>query len=169
MDRRSRASSLRQRTAARGRKAGQAQATQQAQQKKIEAAKQRAEEKQAIEDQRLIDSYASEDDLLRAYEQNIELIEQQVVTTKADLANRQTSLDKLVARAADMERTGKPVNDQLKQMISSERVQIGRQQEYLNSKLKSKVVAKTQFDLNVKRYRDVLKRDAARQAGTTPK
>jgi hypothetical protein len=150
-------------------KAGQAQATQQAEQKKIEAAKQRAEEKQAIEDQRLIDSYASEDDLLRAYEQNIELIEQQVVTTKADLANRQTSLDKLVARAADMERTGKPVNDQLKQMIASERVQIGRQQEYLNSKLKSKVAAKTQFDLNVQRYRDVLKRDAARQAGTTPK
>jgi Domain of unknown function (DUF4124) len=150
-------------------KAGQTEATKQAEQKKVEAAKLRAEEKLAVEDQRLIDSYASEQDLVRAYQQNVELIEQQVVTTKADLANRQTSLDKLVARAADMERTGKPVNDQLKQMIVSERTQIGRQQEYLNGKIKSKVTAKTQFDLNVQRYRDVLKRDAARQAGTAPK
>jgi vancomycin resistance protein YoaR len=150
-------------------KAGQVQATQQAEQKKIEAAKQRAEEKQAIADQRLIDSYASEADLVRAYEQNIELIDQQVTTTKSDLANRQTSLDKLVARAADMERTGKPVNEQLKQMIVSERTQIGVQQEYMNAKIKSKLTAKTQFDLNVQRYREVLKRAAARQAGTAIK
>lgn len=150
-------------------KAGQTEATKQAEQKKIEMAKLRDEEKQAIADQRLIDSYASEADLIRAYQQNIELIEQQVTTTKSDLANRQTSLDKLVARAADMERTGKPVNDQLKQMIVSERMQIGVQQKYMNAKIKSKVTAKTQFDLNVQRYRDVLKRAAARQTGIAPK
>jgi len=150
-------------------KLGQAQATEQAEQKKVEAARLRAEEKQAAEDQRIIDSYASEDDLVRAYEQNVELIEQQVVTTQADLVNRQSSLDKLVARAADMERTGKPVNEQLKQMIASERTQIDRQKEYMTGKIASKAAAKTQFDQNVQRYRDVLKRDAARQAGTAPR
>jgi hypothetical protein len=144
-------------------KPGQAEADRLAAIQKSESERKRAEEKQAAEDQRLINSYASEDDLVRAYTQNVELIEQQITSTKADLANRQKSLDGLVARAADMERSGKTVNEQLKQMIASERDQISRQQQYLADKVASKGTAKKQFDTNVARYREVLKREAARR------
>ena len=131
------------------------------------AARTAAEKKALLEqdkaDQRLLDSYASEDDLLRGYEQNVELIEQQVIATRVDITSRQKSLDALVARAGENERTGKPVADQLKTMISTERTQIETQRAYLAKKETDKALARKQYEANLARYRAVLNKQSGKK------
>ncbi len=118
-----------------------------------------AQEKQAAADQRLIDSYASEQDLERNYEQNVELLDQQINSTQSDIENRQKGLNKLVATAAESERAGKPVAEQIKMMIVNERAQIETQKAYIATRVAARVLAKTQFDANLKKYREVIARN----------
>ncbi len=114
--------------------------------------------KQAAADQRLIDSYASEQDLERNYQQNVELLDQQIESTQSDIENRQKGLNKLVATAAENERAGKPVAEQIKMMIVNERAQIETQKAYIATRQAARVTAKTQFDANLKKYREVVAR-----------
>ena len=116
------------------------------------------QEKQAIADQRLIDSYASEQDLERNYQQNVELLDQQINSTQSDIENRQKGLNKLVATAAESERAGKPVAEQIKMMIVNERAQIETQKAYIATREAARVTAKTQYDANLKKYREVIAR-----------
>jgi hypothetical protein len=110
-------------------------------------------------DQRLIDSYASEADITRGYQQNVQLLEQQVNTTTIDIADREKGLAKLVAQAAETERAGKPVPEAIKQMIANERVQILTQKKYVVDKNAAKLTAKTKYEQDLKRYREVLARN----------
>ena len=105
-----------------------------------------AQEKQAAADQRLIDSYATEQDLERNYQQNVELLDQQINSTQGDIESRQKGLNKLVATAAESERAGKPVAEQIKMMIVNERAQIESQKAYIATRQAARVLAKTQFD-----------------------
>lgn len=114
--------------------------------------------KQAAADQRLIDSYASEKDLERNYQQNVELLDQQISSTKGDIENRQKGLNKLVATAAENERAGRPVAEQIKMMIVNERAQIETQKAYIATRQTARVTAKVQFDANLKKYREVIAR-----------
>ena len=116
-------------------------------------------EKQAAADQRLLDSYASEQDLERNYQQNVELLDQQISSTQSDIANRQKSLKKLIASAGESERAGKPVAEQIKMMIVNERAQIETQKTYIATRQAARVTAKTQFDANLKKYREVIARN----------
>ena len=118
-----------------------------------------AQEKQAAADQRLIDSYATEQDLERNYQQNVELLDQQINSTKGDIESRQKGLNKLVATAAESERAGKPVAEQIKMMIVNERAQIETQKAYIATRQAARVLAKTQFDENLKKYREVIARN----------
>jgi hypothetical protein len=116
-------------------------------------------EKRKLADQRMLDSYASEADILREYQQNSELLDQQIQSTQLDIEARDKSLKKLVATAGESERAGKPVPEQIKTMIASERAQIERQKKYVSDKQAARLVAKNRFDETLKRYREVLGRD----------
>lgn len=142
----------------------QAELTAAAATKKQDDEKRRLAEKQAAEDRRLLNAYSSENDLLVRYNGNIELIDQQMAITTSDMASRQKNLDKLVAQAAENERMKKPVNEQLKTMISAEREEIERQRSYIVDRNKAKVVAKQTYDKDLARYREVLKRNSAASA-----
>lgn len=116
----------------------------------------------------LVNSYASESDLVRNYEQNMELIEQQIISTNADIDVRQKNLDQLVARAAQSEQAGKPVEDVISKLIKSEQSEIAKQKAFLESKEKDKVAAKTDFDARLAKYREAVaksKGDAPPAAG----
>lgn len=114
--------------------------------------------KLAAEDQRMLDSYASEDDLKRNYVQSVELLDQQIIATKADIDNRQKGLNKLIATAGESERAGKPVPEQIQMMIANERAQIESQRAYIKQKEEDKKLAKTRYDSELARYREVIAR-----------
>jgi len=130
---------------------------------KDDAERKAAEEAKAAEarrkaDEALLNSYASEDDLTRAYNQRMDLLAQTIDARKVEIGAREQSLSKLVAQAADMERGGRAVSDTLKQMITAERAEIDRQKKFLVEKEAEKSVAKTDYERDVAKYREALAR-----------
>ena len=109
-------------------------------------------------DEALVNSYASEEDLTRAYKQRLDLLGQTIDARHIEIAAREQSVSTLVAQAAEMERGGRPVSDALKQMIASERVEIDRQKAFLAKKEAEKLTAKSDYDRDMARYKAALAR-----------
>lgn len=122
--------------------------------------------RKAEEDKRFLESYATEDDLHRAFQLNLDLLGQQITSSRNDIELRQKSLDRLMGRAGEIEAAGKRVDPGLQSMIDSERRAIGQQTNYLAAKEKEKQEADADYQTKLKRYREL---SAARAAGTTPK
>lgn len=118
----------------------------------------RLAEEQRKADEALVNSYASEEDLTRAYNQRMDLLSQTIEARKIEISAREGSLSKLVAQAAELERGGRPVSDALKQMISSERVEIDRQKQFMAKKEAEKLTAKSDYDRDMAKYKTALQR-----------
>ena len=128
----------------------------------IAAAKAEAEEaarlqkiadEQRRSDETLINSYASEDDLKRAYEANLELIEQQIISTNADIDLRERNLEQLVKRASQSEQSGQKVDDNITKLIDNERQEIERQKAYILTKGADKAKAESDYLDRLGKYR----------------
>lgn len=132
---------------------------------KAEADRAAEAERQRKADEALLNSYASEEDLTRAYNQRMDLLAQTIDARRIEINSREQSLGKLVAQAAEMERAGRPVSDALKQMISSERVEIDRQKAFLVKKEAEKITAKADYDRDFAKYKAALARAEAGKAG----
>ena len=113
-------------------------------------------------DEALLNSYASEADLTRAYNQRMDLLGQTIDARRIEISAREQSLASLVAQAANLERGGKPVSDTLKQMITAERSEIDKQKTYLQKKDGEKGLALTEYQQNLARYKAALARNAER-------
>ena len=129
-----------------------------------EAEEQRiAEEAQAKEERRradeaLLNSYASEEDVVRAYTQRMDLLAQTIEARRVEINAREVSLTQLVGQAADMERSGRTVSDAIKQMITGERAEIERQKQFLVRKEAEKEVAKADYERDMAKYKAALAR-----------
>jgi ATP-dependent Clp protease ATP-binding subunit ClpA len=121
----------------------------------------RAEEQKKL-DETLIASYASEEDLVRAYEQRMDLLEQTIEARRIEIGAREQSLSKLVAQAADLERGGRPVSDALRQMITSEQNEISRQRTFLETKDKERSQIKVDHERQLARFREAMARSKGR-------
>lgn len=117
--------------------------------------------RRAEEDKRFLDSYATEDDLHRAFQLNLDLLAQQISTAKNDIDLRQKSLDRLMGRAGEIEAAGRAVDAGLQSMIDSERRAISQQTNYLAAKEQEKQAADADYQSKLKRYRELA---AARRA-----
>lgn len=122
------------------------------------AAAQRKADAERRAQETLINSYASEDDLKRAYEANVELIEQQISSSKADIELRERSLEKLVQRASQSEQAGRKVESSLTEMIDYERTEIDRLKTYIKSKDADKAQADAEYQERLTKYREALEK-----------
>ena len=109
-------------------------------------------------DEALMNSYASEEDLTRAYSQRLDLLSQTIDARQMEITAREQSLTSLVTQAAEMERGGRPVSDAIKQMIASERTEIDRQKQFLLKKESEKLTAKKDYDRDMAAYKSALAR-----------
>jgi chromosome segregation ATPase len=109
-------------------------------------------------DEALLNSYASEEDLDRAYSQRMDLLGQTIEARRVEINAREISLSQLVAQAADMERSGRTVSDALKQMITGERVEIERQKQFLVRKEAEKIEAKADYERDLAKYKEAVAR-----------
>jgi hypothetical protein len=120
--------------------------------------------KRADEEKRFLDSYATEDDLHRAFQLSLDLLSQQITSARNDIELRQKSLDRLMGRAGEIEAAGKKVDPGLQSMIDSERRAISQQTNYLANKEKEKVSADADYQAKLKRYRELTAARAAAPA-----
>lgn len=125
---------------------------------RIAAEEARRAEEQRKADETLIASYASEEDLVRAYDQRIDLLQQTIEARRIEISAREQSLSKLIAQAADLERSGRPVSDALKQMITSEQNEISRQRTFLENKDKERTQIEADHERQLARFREAMAR-----------
>lgn len=128
------------------------------------AADAKAAEDRRKADESLLNSYASEEDLTRSYNQRVDLLEQTLEARNIEIGVREKGLAQLVAQAAEMERGGRVVSDTLKQTIAGERTEIERQREFMKSKEGEREAARVEYERDLERYRAALARQKKAEA-----
>ena len=117
-------------------------------------------EAQAQADRALTLSYTSEDDLVRAREQELGVIEANMATAKLTIASQEKNLSELLAHAADFERNKKPVPQAVTDSIAHVRAQIEAQQKTLKEREGSKDIVHNEYEAKLLRWRELSAKNA---------
>ena len=108
----------------------------------------------------MVESYGTEDDLRRAFDERIVLVEEGLKTSRMSVANLRQSLLSLLRQANDMELQGKPVAKALTVNIQSQHADLLRQQAIMRDQLEERASLGADLEHAVERYR-TLKRPQA--------
>ncbi len=112
-------------------------------------------------DQVLMLSYATEEDLARAHQQETEVFDNAIATTHLQVRSQENSLSELLASAAEAERAGRQVSDEIATGIGTVRQQIEAQNAFIERQETEKEAANAEFALKLKRYRDLKAKQTA--------
>lgn len=124
-----------------------------------EAERRRQAQQQA--DRVLLMSYASEEDLRRSNQQELEVIESAIQTGRLQMARQERALAELLATAADAERAGQAVPADLNARIDVVRQQIEDQRAFITRKLAEQAQSNLEFTMRLIRYREMRARQEA--------
>lgn len=123
--------------------------------KAIEDEKIRLAEEQAMHDRVLLDTFASEDEIVMTRDGKITSIKTEIRLTNSSMNSAEERLAQLRKQAANLERAGKPVTKKLSEDIQKAQTQIKEYEVFLNSKQTEKDKLQQQFEADVKRYREL--------------
>ena len=115
----------------------------------------RLQDDQLTKDKQMLAAYPSEQDLQNSQREQLAVIDQTVQATQASLQNQEKSLSEMLAHAADLDRTGKPVPATLQQQIDMLRVGIEKQKAYIANKNAEKEASAKRFETELAHYREV--------------
>ncbi|MDN5781919.1 MAG: hypothetical protein L0H23_07850 [Luteimonas sp.] len=101
----------------------------------------------------MVESYATEDDLRRAYGERITLVEESLKTSRLGLVNLRQSLLSLLRQAADLELQSKPVQKALTGNILRQHGDLLRQQAILEQQLRDRQSLGSDLEQALERYR----------------
>lgn len=110
-------------------------------------------EKQARLDKNLLDTFASEDDMLYARDGQLAHLDGQINLTETRNEKLQESLDKLVRKAAGHERGGKEPPESLLKDIYSLEGQIKANSNFIDSKRNEQKAILEKFENDIQRFR----------------
>jgi hypothetical protein len=119
------------------------------------AVEKRLAEERAKMDAILLNSYPTEADLARAYEERFDLLERTLESAQVGITSQERSLDELLNHAAGLERAGKPVPDKVAQSIAMARRQVAEQREVLVKRQAEKAALQAEYDQVLGRYREL--------------
>ncbi|WP_101925530.1 MULTISPECIES: hypothetical protein [Luteimonas] len=108
----------------------------------------------------MVESYATEADLRRAYGERIVLVEEGLKTSHMGVTGLRTSLLSLLRQAGDLELQTKPVGAPLRESIRSQRSDLQRQLAILDQQLGEQAELDSDLEAALARYRE-LKQPAA--------
>ena len=111
----------------------------------------------------MLAAYPREEDLQSSQREQLAVIDQTVQATQASLQNQEKSLSEMLAHAADLDRTGKPVPTTLQQQIDMLRVGIEKQKAYIANKNAEKESSAKRFETELAHYREVQAKDRLQQ------
>lgn len=101
----------------------------------------------------MVESYGTEDDLRRAFDERIVLVEEGLKTSRMSVANLRQSLLSLLRQANDTELQGKPVAKALAVNIQSQHADLLRQQAIMRDQLEERASLGADLEHAVERYR----------------
>jgi hypothetical protein len=127
------------------------------------AGEKRAAEEQAQHDQQMLAAYPTEQDLARAQQGQLDSLDQEVHAIQLSLDSQEKSLTDMLGRAADLERTGKPVPPALQKQIETQRATVSTQKDYIAGKMKERADTVTHFGEELVHYRELHTKAPAKQ------
>ena len=109
----------------------------------------------------MVESYATEADLRRAYGERITLVEESLKTSRLGLVNQRASLLSLLRQAADLELQSKPVPKALAGNIQRQHGDLLRQQAILEQQVHDRASLGSDLEQALGRYRALKSPDGA--------
>lgn len=103
----------------------------------------------------MVESYATEADLHRAYDNRIVLIDESIKTSQMGVSNLRMSLLAQLRQAAELELHSRPVNKPLADNIRSQHADLMRQQAILRQQLGEREELDSSLREALERYRDL--------------
>lgn len=119
------------------------------------------EDAQAQADNALVQSYATEADLLRARDQELEVVESTLATNRLGIASHEKALTDMLASAAEFERAKKPIPARVTESISSIRKDLEEQRRMLADREARKAQIAKDYEAKVARFRALKAKAAA--------
>ena len=105
-------------------------------------------------------SYTTVDDLIRARDQELGVIDSNMATAKLTMASQEKNLSDLLAHAADFERSKKPVPQAVNDSIAHVRAQIEAQQKSLIERESTKESVRKDYEAKQLRWHELSARNA---------
>jgi hypothetical protein len=127
-----------------------------------------AEAARVRRDLAMIESYASEDDLRRAYGERISLLDDAVKASVLGEANLRASLTSLLNQAGDLELAGKPVPPTILANLRSQHLELQKQQRILAAQRRDRAGLDDELGDALTRYRALKQPTAAAPPAPTP-
>ncbi|MEE8262949.1 MAG: hypothetical protein V3R83_10845 [Gammaproteobacteria bacterium] len=121
----------------------------------IQAEEDRKARKKEIADRVLLDTFASEDDLVLAQDGKLAAIEQTIHVTESRIKKLQKSLNEIMSMAAEMERRGKPPADGTQNEIDVVRAQIAENRAYIKTLHKEQDAVRNAFESDLTRFKEL--------------
>ena len=114
-----------------------------------------AEAERHRRDLAMVESYATENDLRRAYGERITLVDESLKTSGLSIANLRQSLLSLLRQAAERELLGQPVGKALAEGIRSQQADLVRQQAIMQRQQADRASLGSDLDGALERYRSM--------------
>jgi hypothetical protein len=110
------------------------------------------------QEQIMMAAYTSEQDVLRARDQKIEMIDRQIESYEVSMKSLQSSLTQLNARAAESQRAGRPVSEALTAQIEDSKKNVQKQELAIKQKRLDRAAVTGEYELELNRYREMVGR-----------
>lgn len=136
----------------------------------LEADRARAERQALEEEERLrrelamVESYATEAELRRAFQNRIVLMDDKLQATRSGITNLRQALVTRLRSANELELAGKPVGAELAAAIANQHAAVGRQRALLASQQAERIALDAELASAVARYRELTGAEAADDA-----
>jgi PAS domain-containing protein len=122
---------------------------------------QRIAAKQASHDRMLLATFSTEDDIVMTRDGKIAAIDAVLRVTRGRIERTEQALETLTHRAAELERSGKPVPDSLHEEIRGARAQIQLSLDYIEGKRREQEAIREAFESDIRRFRELKAAQAA--------
>jgi hypothetical protein len=103
----------------------------------------------------MVESYTTEADLRRAFQERVDLLDETVKASRLGVGNLRQSLLGLLRQAGEMELAGKPVPANVAANVANQHRELRRQQSILISQQRELAALGGEFDAAVARYREL--------------
>lgn len=131
----------------------------------------KAEAVRARRELAMVESYATEDELRRAFQNRITLMDDTVAASRMAIGNLREGLLSRLRRANELELSGKPVDAELAQAIATQHAALEQQRDILADNQQERAALDVELESAVARYRELTgapEAAEAREAAAAP-
>ncbi|HEY9150918.1 MAG TPA: hypothetical protein VIQ75_08960, partial [Gammaproteobacteria bacterium] len=112
----------------------------------------------------LLDTFSNEDEIIMTRDGKVSAIDAIIRVTQGRIENLRDRLAELTTRAANLERSGKTVPENLHEDIRSARQQITNNESYIVQKEQEQQDTRVKYEADIQRFRELMRlREEERQ------